>query len=409
MALLAATAIPGEASQALQRAAVTAAGAVLAWLISMAPALLVGIARKPPPSRLRSPASPTWSTASAATTHPQPGTPPSTRCAEPGRPWNRPGATETTAWPASSMPPRTCWKRRCDRRWRTPNLPIRAWPPRSAPPSPSSPPRPTPEPTPHRPGHRTRTPWPRPSATCTPPSAANTPCRRPSTRQIRTHNHQGIGTRMRAAAGRHSVIVPTAARIGIAVAAGFGLGQAFGIAHAFWIGLTACAVLQASNLRIVRSRFVNRMVGTILGVGIVFSLLAWEPPLIALILTAIVAHGFIESVITAHYGLAVVGMTVLALMLFHLGAPAEDTSSPDRRAAHRHRPGRRPCPAPSNRALAPGDLGPGTASTGNRPGFDRSRLRRHLDARPPPQPTPRAAPATPRRHHGAPGDNDANT
>lgn len=145
--------------------------------------------------------------------------------------------------------------------------------------------------------------------------------------QIRTHNHQGIGTRMRAAAGRHSVIVPTAARIGIAVAAGFGLGQAFGIAHAFWIGLTACAVLQASNLRIVRSRFVNRMIGTILGVGIVYSLLAWEPPLIALILTAIVAHGFIESVITAHYGLAVIGMTVLALMLFHLGAPAEDTGS----------------------------------------------------------------------------------
>jgi len=40
MALLAATALPGDASQALQRAAVTAAGAMLAWVISMAPALL---------------------------------------------------------------------------------------------------------------------------------------------------------------------------------------------------------------------------------------------------------------------------------------------------------------------------------------------------------------------------------
>jgi hypothetical protein len=38
--------------------------------------------------------------------------------------------------------------------------------------------------------------------------------------------------------------------------------------------LTACAVLQASNLRVVRTRFVYRMIGTILGVGIVFSLLA---------------------------------------------------------------------------------------------------------------------------------------
>ena len=39
MALLAATAIPGDAAQALLRAAVTAAGAGLAWLISMSPAL----------------------------------------------------------------------------------------------------------------------------------------------------------------------------------------------------------------------------------------------------------------------------------------------------------------------------------------------------------------------------------
>ena len=68
------------------------------------------------------------------------------------------------------------------------------------------------------------------------------------------------------------------------------------------------------------------MVGTILGIGIVFALLAWSPPLIVLIVTAILAQGFIESVITAHYGLAVIGITVLSLMLFHLAAPGEDTS-----------------------------------------------------------------------------------
>lgn len=39
MALLVANSIPGDATQALPRATVTAAGAVLAWLISMAPAL----------------------------------------------------------------------------------------------------------------------------------------------------------------------------------------------------------------------------------------------------------------------------------------------------------------------------------------------------------------------------------
>jgi uncharacterized membrane protein YccC len=68
------------------------------------------------------------------------------------------------------------------------------------------------------------------------------------------------------------------------------------------------------------------VVATILGIGIGFALLAWNPPLIVLIVTAILAQGFIESVITAHYGLAVIGITTLSLMLFHLGAPGEDTS-----------------------------------------------------------------------------------
>ena len=68
------------------------------------------------------------------------------------------------------------------------------------------------------------------------------------------------------------------------------------------------------------------MVGTILGIGIVFALLAWNPPLIVLIVTAVLAQGFIESVITAQYGLAVIGITVLSLMQFHLAAPSEDTS-----------------------------------------------------------------------------------
>jgi uncharacterized membrane protein YccC len=142
----------------------------------------------------------------------------------------------------------------------------------------------------------------------------------------RPPSQPGLVARLRAAAGQHSVIIPTSARIGIAVGAGFGIGLAFGIAHAFWIGLTACAVLQASNLRVIRSRVVYRVVGTILGIGLVYALLAWNPPMIVLIVTAILAQGLIESVIPAHYGLAVIGITVLSLMLFHLGAPGEDTS-----------------------------------------------------------------------------------
>ena len=137
----------------------------------------------------------------------------------------------------------------------------------------------------------------------------------------------GLLSQVRAAARRGSVIIPTAARIGIAVALGVGIGSALGVAHAFWVGLTACAVLQASNLSVTRSRFFYRLIGTAIGVGLVFALLSWDPPLIVVIAAIGVFQILVELVITVNYGLAVIGITVLALLLFHISAPGEDVGS----------------------------------------------------------------------------------
>jgi len=327
MALLAATAVPGDAAQALHRSALTAAGGVLAWLVSLAPALL-GRAR---PETITIAAALAGvadlvdrigSDDAPAARHTAVNAMRRARqaLAQAGRSGNHrltgivdaaedllEAALRSTV--EDTQPPDPALATR-----------IRAAIPLIATPDDTD--------THH---HLTPLPQQTPLARAVGDLhiALRTQPPGPPTDNTQTRNpdRQGILTRVRAAGGRHSVIVPTAARIGIGVGVGFGLGLAFGIAHAFWIGLTACAVLQASNLRIVRSRFVHRLVGTILGVGIVFALLAWHPPLIVLILTAVIAQGIIESVITAHYGLAVIGITVLSLMLFHLAAPAEDNSS----------------------------------------------------------------------------------
>lgn len=329
MALLAATAVPGDTAQALHRAALTAAGGVLAWLISMAPALL----------RRDRPETSTIAAALAGIAFLV------DRIGGDDAPTARHTAVNAMcrARQALTQAGRTDNHRLTGIVDATENLleaVLRSTVEDTHPPDPALATRiravipliATPDDT-----DTDQHPMPRPQPTPlaqaigdlhitlrTQPPGPTT-----DTTQTRKPDRQGILTRMRAAAGRHSVIVPTAARIGIGVGVGvgFGLGLAFGIAHAFWIGLTACAVLQASNLRIVRSRFVHRLVGTSLGVGVVFALLAGHPPLIVLILTAILAQGIIESVITVHYGLAVIGITVLSLMLFHLAAPAEPTSS----------------------------------------------------------------------------------
>ena len=126
---------------------------------------------------------------------------------------------------------------------------------------------------------------------------------------------------------RHSVVLPSAARIGIAVAAGVALGQALGLGHAYWVGLTAAAVLQGSNLAVTRGRVLHRLAGTVAGVVLTFAVLGWNPPLWVVVLAVAAAQFAVELVIPVHYGLAVTAITVLALGLFHLGSPTEDVSS----------------------------------------------------------------------------------
>jgi len=133
----------------------------------------------------------------------------------------------------------------------------------------------------------------------------------------------GIGPQIAAALRRHSVIVPSAARIGIAVGLGVAVGRAFGLGHAYWIGLTAAAVLQASNLMITARRVVHRLAGTVIGVVLAFAILGWHPPIWLVVIAVAFFQGLVELAIATNYGVAVAGITVLALLLFHVAAPGE--------------------------------------------------------------------------------------
>jgi uncharacterized membrane protein YccC len=137
----------------------------------------------------------------------------------------------------------------------------------------------------------------------------------------------GLASQLGAALRRHSVVLPSAARIGIAVALGVGVGRALGLGHAYWVGLTAAAVLQGSNLAVTRRRVVHRVAGTVVGVVLTFAVLGWGPPVGVVVLAAVVAQAAVELVIATHYGLAVTAITVLSLALFHLGAPGEDVGT----------------------------------------------------------------------------------
>jgi uncharacterized membrane protein YccC len=137
----------------------------------------------------------------------------------------------------------------------------------------------------------------------------------------------GFLPQLRAAARGHSVILPAAVRLGVAVAVGAGLGRVLGLDHSYWVGLTAAAVLLASNSIGTLRRSVHRVAGTVAGVALAYALLAGHPPWAVVVAGVAVCQFVSEMVITATYGLAVVGITVLAMVLFHIGAPGEDVGA----------------------------------------------------------------------------------
>jgi uncharacterized membrane protein YccC len=135
----------------------------------------------------------------------------------------------------------------------------------------------------------------------------------------------GLIPQIAAALRRHSVVLPSAARIGIAVGLGVATGRALGLGHAYWIGLTAAAVLQGSNLMITRRRVVHRLAGTLIGVGLAFAVLGWHPPIWLVVIAVAFFQGLVELAIATNYGVAVAGITVLALLLFDVAASGEET------------------------------------------------------------------------------------
>jgi hypothetical protein len=86
-------------------------------------------------------------------------------------------------------------------------------------------------------------------------------------------------------------------------------------------------VLQASNLLITRRRVVHRVAGTVIGVGLAFGVLGWHPPIWLVVIAVALFQGLVELVIATHYGVAVAGITVLALLLFHVAAPGTEARS----------------------------------------------------------------------------------
>ncbi len=126
---------------------------------------------------------------------------------------------------------------------------------------------------------------------------------------------------IRRAAHPGSLVLPTALRVGLGVAAGTALGLAIDEQRGIWVGLTAAAVLLASNVTLTARRTMQRIAGTVSGVGLAAAFFALNPSIGVIVLALAVFQTLMQSTLFTAYGIATFFSTPIALLIVDLGVP----------------------------------------------------------------------------------------
>ena len=88
----------------------------------------------------------------------------------------------------------------------------------------------------------------------------------------------------------------------------------------YWVPTTAAAVMQGSSTRHVWQRSVQRVVGTLLGLGLAWVILLPEPTLLAICLSIVALQVIVEILVVRNYGIAMVFITILTIFLAESGS-----------------------------------------------------------------------------------------
>ncbi|WP_294243153.1 FUSC family protein [uncultured Chryseobacterium sp.] len=90
--------------------------------------------------------------------------------------------------------------------------------------------------------------------------------------------------------------------------------------NTYWISIAAAAIVQGRNFEHVRQRNMHRIIGTFIGIGLVWLILLFNPDKITMIIIITVLQFIIELLVVRNYGLTVVFITPLTILLAETAA-----------------------------------------------------------------------------------------
>ncbi len=99
------------------------------------------------------------------------------------------------------------------------------------------------------------------------------------------------------------------------------VGNLLHFSNSYWISIAAIAILQGRNYEHVKQRNLHRILGTFIGIGLLWLILLMKPKAYEVAIIIMVLQFVIEFLIVRNYGFAVVFITPLTILLAEMGNP----------------------------------------------------------------------------------------
>ncbi len=115
--------------------------------------------------------------------------------------------------------------------------------------------------------------------------------------------------------------------IGISMMLSVLIGRLFDLDYPYWIPISCLAILQAVHRYHILKRSIHRLIGTIIGLGLVWLIFTFINNVLLLCFCIIILQIIVELLITRHYALTVIFLTPLGVLLAETGSAI--TSDPN--------------------------------------------------------------------------------
>lgn len=142
---------------------------------------------------------------------------------------------------------------------------------------------------------------------------------------LQPHRSKPAGRPVAAKDHHIAAISLEASVIGLFVGGGYLFALLINLDNPYWVPVSTAAIMQGATFRAIWHRNVQRIVGTVIGMGLAWVIFSLAPGTWALVALIFLLSLLIDMLITRNYGLAVIFVTPLTLIFAEASLAAANT------------------------------------------------------------------------------------